>query len=311
MNRAVPFGSRATADQVLAGVDLTGKHIMVTGCNSGLGFETMNALAANGAQVIGLARSAQAAAEACARAGKACIPVPCDLADLDSVAQAARIVGGLNLPLDAIIANAAVAFLPTLQTRYGVELQFLVNYLGHFSLLHELAGLVREGTGRIVIVSSDAGIKHAPPRGIEFDNLDGGRGYHAAAFYAQSKLALAVYAKELSRRWSARGIVVNSLHPGGTRDTRLHRYLGVPKRLLMATTRVFRKTTQQGAATQSFLAASPRAAGVSGEYWSNCEVVRGSPHLDDPGLAQTLWTVSERIVRAHRARQTGPVQVAA
>ncbi len=310
MNPSIPFGSRSTADEVLAGVDLTGRHIVVTGCNSGLGFETMNALAANGAQVIGLAKTSAAAAEACARVGKSCTPVPCDLADLGSVARAARIVGSLNVPLDAVIANAAVAFLPTLQTRYGVELQFLVNYLGHFSLMNELADLVREGTGRIVIVSSDAGIKHAPPPGIAFDNLDGRHGYHAAAFYAQSKLALAVYAKELSRRWSARGIVVNSLHPGDTRNTRLHRYLGMPKRLLRATTRAFLKSTQQGAATQSFLAASPRASGISGEYWSDCRVARGSPHLDDTGLAQALWALSDQIVGAHRAVSAGALQAA-
>ncbi len=85
MINSTPFGSRSTADQVLAGVDLTGKHFVVTGCNSGLGFETMNSLAANGAQVIGLARNFEAAKTACARASRACVSIECDLSDLDAI----------------------------------------------------------------------------------------------------------------------------------------------------------------------------------------------------------------------------------
>ena len=88
MTKSIQFGRRSTADQVLAGIDLTGKHIIVTGCNSGLGFETMNAFAANGAAVIGLARTLEAASRACALASPACIPVACDLSNFDSIAAA-------------------------------------------------------------------------------------------------------------------------------------------------------------------------------------------------------------------------------
>src|SRR5882672_9142793 len=126
MTDSIPFGARSTADQVLAGIDLTGKRIVVTGCNSGLGFETMNALAANGAHVIGLARTISGAAQACERVGLSCTPVACELADLESVAAAAEKIRSLDEPLDAIVANAGIANLPTLQTRNGVEMQFLV-----------------------------------------------------------------------------------------------------------------------------------------------------------------------------------------
>src|SRR5580704_15136857 len=170
MTTSIPFGRRATADQVLAGIDLTGKRIIVTGCNSGLGLETMNAFAANGAAVIGLARTLESASRACAQAGPACFPVACDLTDLDSIAAALRAIRALSVPLDAIVANAGVANLPSLHTRYGVELQFLTNHLGHFMLVNGLTDLVREGSGRIVVVSSGASISRAPSEGIMFDN---------------------------------------------------------------------------------------------------------------------------------------------
>jgi WW domain-containing oxidoreductase len=290
-----PFGARSTADQVLAGVDLTGKRFLITGCNSGIGFETMNALAANGAHVIGLARSLSTATVACKRAGPTCMPVVCDLADMTSVAAAAATIRGLGVRLDAIVANAGIALLPTLQTRNGVELQFLVNHVGHFALVNQLADLVRDGTGRIVIVSSRASIKLAPAEGIMFDNLDGRRSYQPFAFYAQSKLAAALYAKELSRRLAGRGIAVNSVHPGATKGTHLNKYLRWPWNMVLSVAKLFMRNTQRGAATQALLAASPRVAGISGEYWADCQIAEGSPLLTDDGLAQRLWEVSERI----------------
>ncbi len=303
MSMTNPFGARSTADQVLAGVDLTGRHFVITGCNSGIGFETMNALAANGAHVIGLARSLTAAAAACKRAGPKCTPVACDLADLDSVAAAAAAIRALETPLDAIVANAGIAHLPTLQTRHGVEMQFLVNHVGHFALVNRLADLVRDGTGRIVIVSSSASINHAPAEGIMFDNLDGHQSYRPFAFYGQSKLAAALYAKELSRRLKGRGIAVNSVHPGATKGTRLNKYLRWPLTFVVSVAKLFMRNAQRGAATQALLAASPRVAGISGEYWTDCQIATGSPLLTDDGLAQRLWEVSERIV----AGDAGPV----
>lgn len=301
MTKPVQFGRRATADHVLAGIDLSGKRILITGCNSGLGFETMNALAANGASVIGLARSIDNASRACSQAGPGCIPVACDLANLDSIAGAIRNIRSLSVPLDAMVANAAVAHPPSLSTRYGVEMQFLTNHVGHFMLVNGLVDLVHDGSGRVVIVSSAASIDAAPPEGIMFDNLDGSRFYEARAFYGQSKLANALYAKELSRRLSQRGIAVNSVDPSAAR-TRLNK--GFFARLLA-------KTAAQAAATQALLAASPRAAGVTGEYWSNCGISPGSALLKDNMLARRLWDVTQEILDRRQRAASESMQHAA
>jgi NAD(P)-dependent dehydrogenase (short-subunit alcohol dehydrogenase family) len=301
MAKSNPFGARSTADKVLAGVDLTGRRIVVTGCNSGLGFETMSALSANGAVVIGLARSLHDAWAACAKVAPSCIPVACDLADLDSVAAAADTIRALPGALDAIVANAGIANLPTRQIRSGVEMQFLVNHIGHFALVNRLSDLVRTGTGRIVIVSSRASMNQAPPEGIMFDNLDGRRFYKPFMFYGQSKLANALFAKELSRRLIARGIAVNSLHPGPARGTGLNKNLTLPLRIALSAAKPFLKSAPRGAATQALLAASPQVSGITGEFWANCQIVKGNPLLEDRELAGRLWDVSEDIVSRHGA----------
>jgi WW domain-containing oxidoreductase len=311
MAQTNPFGSRSTADKVLAGIDLSGKQIVVTGCNSGIGFETMNALAANGAHVIGLARTLRDAEAACAKVGPSCTPVACDLSDLDSVAAAADSIRALKTPLDSIVANAGIANLPQLRTRYGVELQFLVNHIGHFALVNELLASVRNGSGRIVIVSSGAAASRAPAQGIMFDNLDGHRFYEPSIFYRQSKLANALYAKELSHRLSARGIAVNSLHPGAARGTGINRDAGLRQKIALTAVRPFMRSAPRAAATQALLAASPSIAGITGQYWENCQIAAGSPLLDDAEFAQRLWAVSEQIVTRHTTAHPNAMQKAA
>ena len=311
MANSIRHGAGTTADQVLAGIDLSRKCILITGCSGGIGFETMSALAANGARVIGLARSLAIAKNACDKVGPLATPVACDLSDLDSVAVAAATIRALQVPLDAIITNAAVASPPALQTRYGVELQFLVNHISHFSLVNQLLNVVRNGSGRIVIVSSSASINHAPAEGIMFDNLDGHQFYEPFAFYGQSKLATALYAKELSHRLRGRGIAVNSLHPGATNSTGLNRSLRLPLRMVLSIAQLFMKSPSQGAATQALLAASPRVAGITGEYWADCQIATGSPLLNDSDLAKRLWEVSSQIVAAQNPSQSSSMHEAA
>jgi NAD(P)-dependent dehydrogenase (short-subunit alcohol dehydrogenase family) len=307
--RRIYHGLRATADQVLAGIDLTRKCFLVTGCNSGIGFETIRALAANGAHVIGLARSFSSAKSACDKVGRYATPIACDLADLASVDRAVREIGDLDVPIDALIANAGVAIPPTLAIRYGIEVQFLVNHIGHFFLINQLVDLVRNGSGRIVLVAGRSSITEAPRQGIMFDNLDGHRSYKPLQFYGQSKLAVTLYAKELSHRLRARRIAVNSLHPGATRGTGLYKHFAMPKRMGILAAQLFAKSASQGAATQVYLAGSPQVAGITGEYWSNCRIVSGNPLLSDRDLSRRLWRVSEQIVSARAPRGSAVTSV--
>jgi WW domain-containing oxidoreductase len=300
MNKIGPFGARSTADDVLADQKLAGKTIVVTGCRTGIGFETMRALAAKGAHVIGMARTREAAAQACAAVPGPTTPVECDLADLQSVGTAAAAVRALGQTLDAIITNAGIMCPPTLELRYGVELQFLVNHVAHFLLIDRLVDLVKDRVGRIVIVSSSASVDQAPKEGIMFDNLDGRRFYKPFAFYGQSKLATALFATELSRRLATRGVMVNSLHPGAVGGTGLQRRLGFPLSLIMPVASLFMKSIPQGAATQTLLAAHPLVDGLSGEYWADCQIAKGSPYLLDRDMAGQLWNVTEQIVASHR-----------
>src|SRR5260370_14455568 len=155
MARSIPFGARSTADQVLAGVDLTRKRMVVTGCHRGIGLETMNELDAIGAHVIGLARTLEDARAACNAAGTTSTPIACDPADFASIESAADSICDLPGPLDAIITNAERADPPVPTRRPGTEPQFIVEYIGHFALVNQLSDKVRGNTGRLVMVSSD------------------------------------------------------------------------------------------------------------------------------------------------------------
>jgi WW domain-containing oxidoreductase len=289
---------------VLTGLDLTGRTILVTGCTAGIGFETMRALVAHGAHVVALARSESAARDAGVRAGGATTPISCDLADLASVAAAAAKVRNLGRPLDTIVANAGIMGRSKVERREGVELQFLVNHVAHFLLVTRLADLLPDQTGRVVVVSSSAGVQLAPREGILFDNLDGHQNYRALRFYGQSKLANALFARELSRRLTDRGVAVNALHPGVILSTRLARNMSLPIRLIAGVASHFTKSHAQGAATQVLLAASPLVAGITGQYWADCQVSPGSRFLDDPAMASRLWAATEDII----ARSAGAAE---
>ncbi len=297
------FGARSTADEVLAGLDLSGRTYLVTGCASGIGHETMRALTARGAHVIGTARSLARAEGACAQIrdhlpGRT-TPLACDQDDFASVAEAAVRLRALAIEFDAIIANAAIMAPPTPDLRYGVESQFRVNHLSHMLLATRLADRLRMGSGRLVTVSSSAAQSKAPREGIAFDDLDARRGYRGLERYGQSKLANLAFAKLMAPRLRERGVTSNAVHPGVIASTDLFRALPRPARALLWLGRPFMKSIAQGAATQCYAAAHPDLDGATGGFYADCRPARANPHADDPEFQARLWTVSEDLLARH------------
>jgi len=271
------FNAKTTADEVLDGLDLTGTNVLLTGCASGLGFETLRVLTAHGAHVIAAARTLAAAEQACARAGGGTTPLACDLADLASVRRACAKVIATGLPLHRIIANAGIMMLPRLEQIDGIEKQFYVNFLAHYALISGVLDAVpRHAGARIVVLASEAH-RRAPPAGVELDNLSGERGYEPMRAYGQSNVARILYARALATRLADSGITANSLHPGVIGSTALFRHLNP---LLRGVVRLFSKTIAQG---------------ITGQYFSDCRVATPTHVAQDDALGERLWTIAAQL----------------
>ncbi|MCB1698695.1 MAG: SDR family NAD(P)-dependent oxidoreductase [Halioglobus sp.] len=296
-----PFGADSTAEQVTAGLDLSGKTYAITGANSGLGYETMRVLALRGAHVIGIARSMDKAREACASVPGKTTPAFLDLGDFASVVSCAGEIRAMNTPLDGLICNAGIMALPERELVYGMEKQFVVNHLGHFILVNQLmAAVTAAPQGRFVILSS-AAHRRAPSDGIRFDDLAfANSDYDAWTAYGHSKLANALCARELARRLSGTSTTANSVHPGVI-NTNLGRhmpwYMQWGGKLFGW---AFMKSIEEGAATQTYVATSPGLAGVNGFYFVDCNPAPGdTPQMQDDAMASRLWQLSEELTRPY------------
>jgi NAD(P)-dependent dehydrogenase (short-subunit alcohol dehydrogenase family) len=293
---ATGFGYGSTAEQVTDGVSLAGKTIVVTGCNSGLGLETMRVLAKRGAHVIGTARTEAKANEAGKSVGGKTTGVACELSDPSSVRAAVKTIAGMGAKLDAIIANAGIMALPKLETSHGYELQFFTNHIGHFILVTGLLDSLADD-GRAVIVSSEAH-RNAPEGGIQFDNLDGKKGYAPWTAYGQSKIANILFAKELAKKLAGTKKTANALHPGVIK-TNLTRHMNpIVAAGFAIGGAVVLKSIPEGAATETYVAVNPGAKGITGEYWSNCNIATPRADARDAALATKLWQRTEEIVAA-------------
>ncbi len=287
------FGYGSTAADVVRGLELSGQTVLLTGCNSGIGFESLKAIAGAGATVLAAARAADKAERAAREAGVDAVPIACELSDPDSVRGAIAAVRAHGASLDAILCNAGIMALPQLQTQHGLELQFFTNHVGHFLLVTGLLDQLAPN-GRVVMVSSNAH-RRAPDEGIAFDNLDGARGYSPWGFYGQSKLANLLFARELARRLPE-GQTANALHPGVI-HTNLGRHMGGLAQVVFAVAKpLVLKSTEQGAATQVWAAVHPDAARLTGEYLKDCNVTEPSRHGRDDAMARRLWERTEEIV---------------
>lgn len=293
-----PFGFESTAEEVTRGIDLAGKTALITGSNSGIGFEAARVLALRGAQVLCAARTLDKAEAACASIGMNTMPVAFDLADFDSIVTASASLRALGMPLDMLICNAGIMELPELQLVNGVERQFAVNHLGHFILVNQLLEQVLASSqGRIVVVSSGQATRNAPPEGIQFDNLDGARGYDPAQAYGQSKLANVLFTLQLSTQIADSTSTANALRPGVI-PTNLGRHMPAWKPLVLKTIgKLFTKTIPQGAATTCYVATAPALAETSGYFFEDCNPIIGGGHTEDREMAARLWEVSENLTR--------------
>jgi NAD(P)-dependent dehydrogenase (short-subunit alcohol dehydrogenase family) len=309
-----PFGFDSTAADVVAGTDLSAKRAIVTGAASGIGVETVRALAQAGAEVtMAVRRTCDAqpvAADIRASTGNDRVIVAA--LELTDDASIAAFVTAWDGPLDILVNNAGVMAIQELRlSARGHELQFATNHLGHFALalgLHD--ALAAAGNARIVSVSSSGHLRSP----VVFDDLHYAfREYDPFGAYGQSKTANVLFAVEATRRWASEGITANALMPGGI-ATELQRHVGGSEYMRDAAERYRQagsvlKTPEQGAATSVLLATWPGLEGIGGRYFEDCneaEVVdrRGTgmsgvaAYALDPGNAERLWELSLGLIAA-------------
>jgi len=310
------FDMKSTADQVLEGVDLTGKLALVTGASSGLGVETARALAAKGARVVMAARDVakieQHAAAIRAKHPNAQLEVmPLHLDQPASVRAFAKAFLAKHPKLNLLIGNAGVMACPLERTAEGWEMQFATNHLGHFLLGNLLApALIAGAPSRLISVSS-AGHQFSP---VVFDDIHfEKRPYDKWASYGQAKTANILFAVEFDRRFSGKGVRAFANHPGGIR-TELGRHLTAEDIAFIQQRAAQRssntggmawKTPEQGAATQVWGATAAELAGKGGLYLEDAQIsgpnpppgsAGCAPHALDPESAKRLWAVSEQLL---------------
>lgn len=310
------FGARSTGREVLAGVDLSGQTAIVTGGYSGLGLETVKALAAAGARVIVPVRSPEKADAALEGVDGDIVMTPMDLADLASVAGFAARMRAELPRLDLLINNAGIMACPETRVGPGWEAQFGVNHMGHFALTTSLLPILQAaGAARVVSLSS-TGHKIS---GIRWDDLHFRSGaYDKWQAYGQAKTANALFANALSRRLKATGGLAFAVHPGGI-FTPLQRHL--PKEEMIALgwlgedgepselARQGFKTPEQGCSTSLWAATSVALEGKPGVYCENCDIAWPTDpdgpmaryagvdaHACDDETAERLWSVSEALL---------------
>ena len=317
------FGATSTTEDVLSGVNLHGKRILVTGVSAGLGVETARSLAAHGAEVVGAARDLDKAAAATAQVRKDAAAnggsfdlIALDLGDLKSVRDCADKLLKKGEPFDVVVANAGVMATPFSHTTDGFEMQFGTNHLGHFVLANRIASLIRSG-GRLINLSSaghrysnvdlqDPNFEHTP--------------YEPFVAYGRSKTANILFAVAFDKRHRGRGVRAAAVHPGVIK-TELARYTD-PSRLETLVAQINQqlaaegkgpmqwKTIPQGAATSVWAGVVARADEIGGRYCENCHVGNIVPdsvaisgvsegvraYALDPTNAEALWKKSEEMV---------------
>lgn len=314
------FDAHSTTDEVLAGVDLSGKRVLVTGVSAGLGVETARALAAHGADVVGAARdlakaegATAAVREAAAADGGSLELIALDLADLASVRAAADALVEDGRTFDLVIANAGVMAPPFGKTTDGFETQFGTNHLGHFVFINRIASLLKAGSRVVSLASSGHRFSDVNLEDPNFETTE----YVPFQAYGRSKTANILFAVEFDRRHKDRGVRATAVHPGGI-QTELARHLDPSfiqqwiddlnaQAAAQGQPPIEWKTIPQGAATSVWAGVVAPVEDVAGLYCEDCHVaarvddasqIRAGvrSYALDAANAQALWALSETMV---------------
>lgn len=281
--------------------DMRGKTVVVTGANSGIGFETAAALAAMGARVLVTARNADKGRAAVAAVGQRAGGdaqvqlVVFDLADLSSVRRGAAEILDSAPRIDVLVNNAGVVLSERSETVDGLEATFATNHFGPFLLTNLLLERIESSVpARIVTVASTA--HNTARKGIPFDDLQSTHHYRGLQVYGESKLANMLFTRELARRLEGRGVTANSLHPGTVRTG--YGRGGDARGFLAFGIRIASPlflSPAKGARTSIYLSSSPEVESVSGQYFVKCRPRQPRRWALDSEAARRLWEVSERV----------------
>src|SRR6202453_1169646 len=320
---ATKYGAKSTTEDVLTGLDLKGKRILVTGVSAGLGVETARALAAHGANVVGTARDLDKArrttsevSKAAAKSGSSFEVIELDLSSLKSVRAAADKLVSDGRLFDVVVANAGVMATPFGKTEDGFETQFGTNHLGHFVFVNRIAKLIKDGGRLVNLASSGHRFSDVNLDDPSFETTS----YEPFVAYGRSKTANILFAVEFDRRHRDRGVRATAVHPGGI-ATELARHMPdgaieawvqqIQEQRASAGEPPFEfKSVPEGAATSVWAGVVASADEVGGKYCEDCQVgelipadsqvgasgrgVRG--YALDPESAKALWKKSEEMV---------------
>jgi NAD(P)-dependent dehydrogenase (short-subunit alcohol dehydrogenase family) len=280
---------------------IDGQVAIVTGSNSGIGFETAKDLARRGAKVILACRNVESAESACVEIrretkNEKVVAKKLDLSSLASVRQFCKEILKEETRLDILVNNAGVAGLRKSITDEKLESQFATNHFGPFLMTNILIGLMKKTeSGRIVTVSS---LAHNWTDKLDLENLNSEKKWEPKVLYAKAKLCNILFTRELARRLKLAGlnnITANAVNPGGVK-TAIFRHARKAFKYMIMVSQFFFKTPQEGAQPSIYLCVSEEVEGISGNYYADCKLEKSSKLAEDMELARGLWEKSAEIV---------------